>query len=191
MLITAPDGWVTGIVLAAGAGSRAGGPKALLRLPSGESWLSASARALSDGGCSRVVVVLGAEHLRARKLAPVDVTVVVATGWQLGMSESLRAGLAAATGDAAIVTLVDLPTLPPAVVRRVLDGAGELRRAVVDGRPTHPVFLSSAHWMPAAASLGAGGADPDTGARRYLAARDITEIECADLWDGTDQDFGN
>ncbi|HWR85187.1 MAG TPA: NTP transferase domain-containing protein, partial [Rhodoglobus sp.] len=51
---------VTGIVLAAGAGTRAGGAKALRREPDGTPWLELAATALRDGGCERVVVVLGA-----------------------------------------------------------------------------------------------------------------------------------
>ncbi len=181
---------VTGIVLAAGAGTRAGTPKALLRLPTGEPWVEIAVRMLREGGCSRVVVVLGAEAESARLLVPGDAEVVVAERWQRGLSESLAAGLAAASGDAALVTLVDLPTLPAAVVRRVLDGTGGLRRAVVDGRPTHPVYFSKEHWMPVTASLGAGGL-ADTGARGYLAAHDVSQIECGDLWDGADFDLGN
>lgn len=176
---------VTGIVLAAGAGTRAGGPKALLRLPSGEPWLEVATRALLDGGCARVVVVLGAQEHHARPLVPPGVTIVVSPNWQGGMSDSLRTGLAAATGNAAMVTLVDLPTLPAAVVRRVLNGEGELRQAVFQGRPGHPVYFSSAQWMPAADSLVG-----DTGARRYLAAHGVVEIECGDLWDGMDRDSG-
>jgi CTP:molybdopterin cytidylyltransferase MocA len=184
-MATAVTSEVTGIVLAAGAGTRAGGPKALLRLPSGRSWLDAATGALLDGGCSRVVVVLGAEADRARALVPESVDIVVAPRWHLGMSESLRTGLAAATGVAALVTLVDLPTLPVSVVRRVLAGEGALRRAVVGGEPTHPVYLSAEHWMPAAASL-----EADTGARRYLEAHRVVGIECGDLWDGADRDLG-
>jgi CTP:molybdopterin cytidylyltransferase MocA len=178
-------GEVTGIVLAAGAGTRAGAPKALLRLPSGEPWLEAATRVLLDGGCSRVVVVLGAEVDRARALVPDSAEIVVAPRWKLGMSESLRAGLGAATGAAALVTLVDLPTLPVSVVRRVLAGEGELRRAVAAGEPTHPVYFETAHWMPAAASL-----EADSGARRYLETHGVVEIECGDLWDGADRDSG-
>ena len=181
----AAHGEVTGIVLAAGAGSRAGGPKALLRLPSGEPWLEVATRALLDGGCARVVVVLGAQERRARPLVPPGVTIVVAPNWQHGMSDSLRTGLAAATGDAALVTLVDLPTFPAAVVRRVLDAEGDLRQAVFGARPGHPVYFSSDQWMPAANSLVG-----DTGARRYLAAHGVVEVECGDLWDGVDRDFG-
>lgn len=174
---------VTGIVLAAGAGTRAGGPKALLRLPSGEPWLSVSTDVLLEAGCSRVVVVLGAMARLARPLVPSAAEIVIADDWSTGMSASLRAGLAAASGNAALVTLVDLPDLPVAVVQRVLSAEGDLRQAVFDGRPGHPVYLDSDQWMPVAASLVG-----DRGARAYLVAHDVTEVECADLWDGMDRD---
>lgn len=176
---------VTGIVLAAGAGTRAGGPKALLRLPSGEPWLARSVSTLLTGGCSRVVVVLGAMERLARPLVPATAEIVVAEDWSLGMSESLRAGLAEASGDAALVTLVDLPDLPVAVVQRVIAASGALRQAVFEGRPGHPVWISSDHWMPVRTSL-AG----DRGARAYLVAHGVTEVECGDLWDGQDRDSG-
>jgi CTP:molybdopterin cytidylyltransferase MocA len=178
-------GEVTGIVLAAGAGTRAGGPKALMRAPDATPWLMIAADALLAGGCDRVVVVLGPRASEARTLVAHDerVMIVVAALWELGMSESLRAGLAVAPGDAALVTLVDLPGLPAAVVRRVLAGTGALRQAVFDGRPGHPVYIAAEHRMPVAASL-AG----DRGAREYLVQHGVTEIECRDLWDGQDRD---
>ena len=47
-----------GLLLAAGAGRRMGGPKALRVDADGTSWLVRSAGALLDGGCSGVTVVL-------------------------------------------------------------------------------------------------------------------------------------
>ena len=178
---------ITGIVLAAGAGTRAGGPKALLRMPDGTPWLELAATALLDGGCSRVIVVLGAQARIARPLVPIDdrVTTVVAMEWEQGMSESLRIGLAAADGDAALVTLVDLPELPAAVVRRMLAGAGELRQATYGSRPGHPVYIAAEHWVPVAETLSG-----DRGARPYLVAHGVVEVECSDLWDGADRDAG-
>lgn len=176
---------VTGIVLAGGAGTRAGGPKALMRLPSGESWISVAVSTLLAGGCTRVVVVLGAQARLARPLVPESASVVIAEDWGAGMSASLRAGLAAASGDAALITLVDLPELPVAVVSRVLSSSGDLRQAVFEGRPGHPVFIAAAHWAEAAESL-----HGDRGARGYLVAHGVTEVECADLWDGADRDAG-
>jgi CTP:molybdopterin cytidylyltransferase MocA len=175
---------VTGIVLAAGAGTRAGGPKALLRRPDGVSWIAASSDALLAAGCSRVVVVLGAMARLARPLVPPTAEIVVADDWGDGMSASLRAGLAAASGDAAIITLVDLPTLPVGVVERVL-AAGGLAQAVFEGRPGHPVRIPAEHWAAVAAS-----AHGDRGARPYLVEHGVAEIECGDLWDGIDLDAG-
>lgn len=186
---------VTGIVLAAGAGTRAGGPKALLRLGDGTPWLEVATTVLLDGGSTRVVVVLGARARLARPLVPVDprIDVVVADAWEDGMSASLRAGLAAvarvgaAAADAVLVTLVDLPELPVAVVERVAASAGRgtLRQAVYGGRPGHPVLIGADHWDAVSADL-----HSDHGARAYLLAHDVLEIECSDLWDGRDHDAG-
>ena len=177
---------VTGIVLAAGSGSRMGQPKAMLRTADGEPWLALATSVLEAAGCDRVLVVLGAEAERAAALAPPSVEVIVAERWASGMSESLRAGLGAATGAAALVTLVDLPGLPIEVARRVLgaDVAAEsLRQAVFDGRPGHPVLIGRTHWEPVLRTL-----EGDHGARGYLVANGVEEIECGDLFDGRDVD---
>lgn len=182
---------VTGIVLAAGAGTRFGGPKALATTADGIPWLALSTRLLRDAGCDRVVVVLGASAVEARHLLPVDAAIrsVTQPDWHRGMGHSLRAGLAAASGDAALIALVDMPDLPLEVVRRVLaTGAsgGTLTQAVFGGRPGHPVVIGRDHWQPAAATL-----DGDHGARGYLVAHGVTEVECGDLFDGRDVDAGN
>ncbi|WP_236713717.1 NTP transferase domain-containing protein, partial [Rathayibacter tanaceti] len=57
-------------MLAAGAGRRAGGPKALRRDESGVSWIERAVRRSEAAGCGRVLVVLGAEAARARLLVP-------------------------------------------------------------------------------------------------------------------------
>ncbi|HET7350695.1 MAG TPA: nucleotidyltransferase family protein [Marmoricola sp.] len=170
-----------GVLLAAGAGSRMGRPKALVG-----DWLQRGVRALRDGGCERVLVVLGAESDRARqRLVDLDVDVVVAEDWEQGMGASLRAGLAAlpADAEAALVTLVDLPDVGAPVARRILSAEGDLRRATYDGRPGHPVLLARVHWEGVAAS-----AEGDRGARDYLAGHEVTLVECGDLASGEDVD---
>ncbi|WP_343043615.1 nucleotidyltransferase family protein [Rathayibacter agropyri] len=183
---------VVGVVLAAGAGRRAGGPKALRRDDAGTPWVEHAVRRLEAVGCRRVLVVLGAEADRARLLVPVSAGIVVAEDWSGGLSASLRAGLAAARadaarGDAALVTLVDLPDEPASVGARLLASApptpGVLARAVFAGRPGHPVLLGREHWPALIATV-----HGDSGARDLLRAAGAREVECGDLWSGIDRD---
>jgi CTP:molybdopterin cytidylyltransferase MocA len=181
------DGTI-GLVLAAGAGSRLGMPKALARTPEGEPWLARATAALSDGGCDDVVVVLGALAETALHLVPADADVVIARQWQRGLSASLLAGLdavSATDSEAVLVTLVDLPELTAGAVRRVADGAGpaDLRRAAYGGSPGHPVLLGRDHWAAVSASL-----DEDAGATAYLAAHGARAVDCTDLGGGDDVD---
>jgi CTP:molybdopterin cytidylyltransferase MocA len=175
---------VTGLLLAAGAGSRMGMPKALM-----PGWLPNAVDVLLAGGCVRVVVVLGARADEARALVPSHAAVVVAEDWELGMSRTLRAGLVALeVGDAlaAVVHLVDLPDVTADVVRRVLASgvrADSLARATYDGRVGHPVLLGRDHWSAVIAEV-----EGDRGARDYLAAHDVTTVECGDLASGRDVD---
>jgi len=209
---------VTGVVLAAGAGTRMGMPKALV-VQHGEPWLARAVRLLLDAGCDRVVVVLGASATEALAHVPTDdaVSTVINDDWSSGMASSLRAGLTAVAssavgpspargfsadpgfsanpglsadpgfsadpGDAALITLVDTPGLPLEAVRRVLASAAPLARAVYDGRPGHPVLIRSAHWAGIAASVSG-----DQGARDYLEAHGVADVECGDLWSGRDID---
>jgi CTP:molybdopterin cytidylyltransferase MocA len=175
---------VTGLLLAAGAGSRMGIPKALV-----PGWLPNAVDVLLDGGCVRVVVVLGARAEEARPLVPAHAAVVVAADWRKGMSRTLSAGLVALeVGDAvaAVVHLVDLPDVTAEVARRVLAGgvrAESLARATYDGRPGHPVLLGRGHWPAVIAEV-----EGDRGARDYLAAHDVAAVECGDLATGQDVD---
>jgi len=173
---------VHGLVLAAGAGRRYGGPKALV-----DGWLAHAVEALRDGGCAEVTVVLGAAAEQV--VVPAGVASVVASDWAQGMGASLRAGLGALGADAvaAVVTLVDLPDVDGSVVRRLLlDDAvtvETLRRAAYDAKPGHPVVIGRAHWEGVAAA-----AHGDQGARAYLAGRTVDLVDCGDLASGADVD---
>lgn len=173
-----------GVLLAAGAGSRYGSPKALAH---DGAWLRAAVAALRDGGCAQVVVVLGASAERAQALVPDGAAVVVAPDWADGMSASLRAGLAAAQGtDArrAVLHLVDTPDVGADVVARVLATGAPLARASYRGRGGHPVLLGREHW--AAVSAATTG---DHGARDFLRdCDDVVAAECGDLATGADID---
>jgi CTP:molybdopterin cytidylyltransferase MocA len=179
-----------GLLLAAGAGTRMGMPKALVRADDGEPWLVRGIRALVDGGCERVTVVLGASADEALPLLEGSgATGIVVADWAEGMSASLRAGLAALTvsdSDAVVVTLVDLPDVGADVVRRLSEpapGRATLRRASYDGRVGHPVVIGRDHWVGVADETSG-----DRGARGYLTTHDVEVVECGDLASGRDVD---
>jgi CTP:molybdopterin cytidylyltransferase MocA len=171
---------VTGVLLAAGAGTRYGMPKVLAE--QGE-WLRLAVEALSGGGCDDVVVVLGA----AMADVPAPARAVVAADWADGMSASVRAGLASISdADLAVLALVDTPDVGADVVRRVVAAAGPtgLARACYGGRPGHPVAIARGFWPALVTTL-----HGDEGARRFLSGRDdVALIECGDLATGLDVD---
>ncbi len=192
-----PSARIAGVVLAAGAGTRYGGPKALATHPDGTPWLATAIRALADAGCSPVLVVLGARADEAEALLTTlpesaHALVVRADDWALGRSASLRAALRAAAAldpppVALAVVPVDVPDLDAATVRRVLDAGPAdpvtLRQAVFRGRPGHPALLGRDRWAPLAAEVRG-----DAGARPYLASHGAQLVEAADLSTGADVD---
>lgn len=147
-------------------------------------WLRAAVSALVEGGCSDVVVVLGAAVVPV----PPPARAVLNPAWPTGMGSSLRAGLAAleeTDADLAVLHLVDLPDVGPAVVSRVVAAAeGGLARATYGGRPGHPLAVARRHWPDLAAS-----AVGDQGGRSWLRGRaDVVPVACEDVSTGLDRD---
>lgn len=180
---------LAGVVLAAGAGSRLGGPKALVRDDAG-AWLPRACRLLAGAGCAPVIAVLGASADAAAELLPEDTTVVVADDWATGLGASLRAGLEAARGagaGAVLITLVDLPRVAPEAVTRVASHwVGDptvLARATDAGTPGHPVLIGAAHVDALLATL-----EGDRGAGAYLRAHGAVEVDCTGLGVADDVD---
>ncbi|CCH33452.1 nucleotidyltransferase family protein [Actinosynnema sp. NPDC047251] len=178
---------VAGLLLAAGAGRRFGGPKALVSR-GGALWVESARSVLRDAGCAPVVVVLGAAADEVRARAALDDAVVVENAaWATGMGSSLRVGLAAldSSADAVVVLPVDTPGVTSRAVRRFVDLASPtaLLRASYDGAPGHPVLLGRAHWAAVAES-----ATGDAGARDYLRTHGAVSVPCEDLADGADVD---
>ncbi|MDQ0677059.1 nicotine blue oxidoreductase [Arthrobacter pascens] len=186
----------TGVLLAAGAGTRLGmGPKALLPYR-GRPLVEAVAGALLDGGCREVVVVLGARAADVSAIAALDrFRTVVNQGWQSGMGSSLLLGASAADpADHLLIALVDQPGLRARTVGRLLashrqgritaaaynNGApsGELRRG-------HPLLIDVV--LRAAVEATVAG---DAGARLFLQANPelVDEVDCSDLSTGEDID---
>ena len=167
---------VAGLLLAAGAGRRMGGPKALVELD-GELLVQRGVRLLRDGGCDPVLVVLGAAAEQVRPHVQ-DADVVVAEGWDEGMGASLRAGLAALAATdarACVVALVDQPLVQPAAVRALVTAGGPAAVATYDGQQRNPVLLSREVWAEVAET-----AVGDTGARAWLRAHPdrVTAVPC-------------
>ena len=179
-----------GLLLAAGPGTRMGRPKALVSDPDGSSWLRRAVGVLQEGGCGSVTVVLGAGADDAEPLlVGTGAEAVVAVDWSEGMGASLRTGLRALAGSdalAAVVMLVDLPDVTAEVVRHVAAEVSEpaqLARASYDGRPGHPVVIGRDHWDAVARQVGG-----DRGARDYLDAHGVRDVDCGGLASGRDRD---
>ena len=114
-------------MLAAGAGTRFGRPKALACESDGTPWVELAVRMLRAAGCDRVLVALGASADEARGLVPADADIVIVEDWPEGLSASLRAGLAAASAlsaEAVLITPVDTPGATADAAARVISRAG-------------------------------------------------------------------
>ena len=180
---------VAAVVLAAGGGRRYGMPKALVEY--GGSLLVERAVATARAVCDPVLVVLGAQAADVWRQARLDGVVLLANrDWESGMASSLRTGLDGLRGwpgriDAALVLLVDMPGMTPAALERMAEHAAPdaLAVATYDGVRGHPVLLGREHWAGVAET-----ASGDEGARRYLAAHGVTEVDCTGLADPTDLD---
>jgi nicotine blue oxidoreductase len=161
---------VAAVVLAAGAGSRFGGPKQALLLPE-------VLRRVRESSVDDVLVVTGAHPLET------DARVVRSPDWELGPGASLRCGLAALDEDveAGVVVLADGPDLSPAAVDRVVaawrSGAGEIVAASYGGDRGHPVVLGRSVWSRI----------PDEGAR----ALEPVLVPCDDLGSPGDVDIAD
>jgi CTP:molybdopterin cytidylyltransferase MocA len=159
---------VGAVVLAAGAGTRFGGPKQRLLLPR-------VLERLRETAVGDVVVVSGAYGLEAE-----GARVVECPEWERGPGASLRCGLAALPPgtEAAVVVLADGPNLAPEAVGRVLaawrDGAGDLVAAAYAGDRGHPLVVARPLW----------GEIPDEGLR----ALEPVLIPCDDLGSPGDVD---
>ena len=170
---------IAALVLAAGASTRMGEPKALLRTPDGRRYLEAIAETARAAGCGRVVVVLGPPHGDTiRGALPPALVVAWNPDPARGMLSSVQAGLAALDGEveAALVWPVDIPFVGVATVRTLVMHDGTIVVPVHNGRGGHPLRLGRAHFAEVMTL------DPARGLKALLDARasDVTRLPVAD-----------
>lgn len=138
-------------MLAAGQSIRMGRPKPLLEA-GGESFLLLTIRALREGGCNAIVVVVGYGDEAAANAR--DAGAIVTRNRELGSEQidSLRMGIEALPkGTAAAAVLpVDHPLVRPttvaALITRWRNAPDRIVRPVHEGRPGHPTIFPRAVW---------------------------------------------
>lgn len=172
---------VTALVLAAGQASRMGGRHKLLAEFDGTALVRRTTEAALAARPARVLVVTGhrAAEIEAA-IAGLPVSVVRNPDHALGLSTSLRAGVAALDPgcDGVAVLLADMPHVAGADLRRLIDafsasGGRAVVRALAGGRRGNPVIL------PRAAFSAVLGLEGDVGARHIVegAGLPIVDVE--------------
>jgi len=139
---------IAGIILAAGASSRMGTPKALLDYR-GETFVGRLVRVLGTS-CKPVIVVLGYHADAIRQQVPATATIVINPDPSRGQLSSLQTGLAAIPAEAAGFAFI--PVDSPAVAEdtvAILARAFEQRKPEtlfviprLSGKRGHPVLAA-------------------------------------------------
>ncbi|HEY3400839.1 MAG TPA: nucleotidyltransferase family protein [Geothrix sp.] len=114
---------IAAVILAAGAGRRMGGPKALLRIGD-ETLLHRAARLAQEAGCSPVVAVIGDWD---PDLGDLEVQTIFNAEAREGMASSIRLGIGALPPEvaAALLLTVDQPAVDATLLEDLLGLAAD------------------------------------------------------------------
>lgn len=160
---------VAAIVLAAGRGSRMSVTCKPLLVLDGQPMVVAVVEAAVASRATQMIVVAGHEASQVREeLKKMPVRIVDNPDYRLGLSTSIRAGLAALppTIDAAVFLLADMPLIRHDHIDRLIgafaEGTADICLPVHRGRRGNPVLWSRALFEKLAALEG------DTGGRALL-----------------------
>jgi molybdenum cofactor cytidylyltransferase len=166
---------VAAIVLAAGASRRMGARNKLL-IPGrdGVAMVARVVRSCLASGVCEVLVVVGHEAEAVRRAAG-GVRFVEAPRHELGMAESLKAGVAAVSANAAVICLGDMPLVTSVVIDRLVGAwvPGAIVVPVYRGQRGNPVLWDRRYFEEIGALSG------DRGARDLLLRHTavVTEID--------------
>jgi molybdenum cofactor cytidylyltransferase len=174
-----------GVILAAGASTRLGQPKQLVPI-GGEPLLLRTVRMAREAGCNPIIVVLGFEAERMRKVL-IDAPVLILENeeWRSGMGSSLRRAVAALDkleprSSDALVLVCDQTALSAQLLRELLRahslGLRSITASRYAGRAGVPAIFS-AHHFPELLRV-----EGDRGARGIIERHsdDVTIIEFED-----------
>lgn len=177
---------VAALILAAGASSRFGEPKQLLRIE-GESLVRRVVNAAKEAGCTPVAVVVGAEHDAIEdELQQTSVLIVKNVDWRRGLGTSIRAGVQSLVAanpalDALTLLACDQPMLGSPIIRELI----EAREG--SGKPIVASSYANTVGVPAIFDRSCFEAlltlRNDAGAKRVIEAR-LNEVEQVAFPDG-------
>ena len=144
---------ILAVILAAGAGRRIGGPKALLRIGH-QSFLAHAASLFRRPGIDAVVAVVGhqAERVLVEAGLPPEVRAMVNPDPDAGMLGSVHLGLDAAEArgaGAVLIHPVDHPLVAPATIDRVVEallGGAMIAVPSHQDRRGHPAGFARQTW---------------------------------------------
>ena len=155
------------IILAAGASSRMGTPKQLLKFE-GTSFIRRAAEHALDSLCRPVVLVLGANaDLIAPEVNDLPIETAVNGEWITGISSSIRCGLKALLvlapdTEGAILFLADQPNVTGSSLRKLTEaytqGGSALVAASYSAQIGTPALFTRSFFDKLAANEGQGGA---------------------------------
>lgn len=171
---------VAAVILAAGASTRLGSAKQLVRL-AGKTLLDRAVDSARAAGCDPLLVVLGASTEAIRNVCKLEgATVVLNDAWREGIASSIRTGISALPPDASAVLLMTCDQLQVS--------AEHLRNLVSATNLTHEATASEysgKRGVPACfpRSWFAGLLDltGDTGAGALLAAAEAISLPGGEL----------
>ena len=161
------------LILAAGASTRLGQPKQLVRLGE-ETLLERTIRIANEAGCEPIVVVLGANKEEIEAVVSLgSIHVVHNEGWQEGMASSIRAGLrdlAIGMTEGVLVMACDQPGVTVEHLRALL-GVNGLASSGYAGRRGVPAVFPRDLFSELMHLQG------DAGARDLLQHETVTVVE--------------